>query len=45
MITIGFPIGMTIGIIIYCILTKGNYEYGLGYVLASWITYLATLYF
>ena len=44
MITIGFPIGMTIGTITLCVLLRSNYEYGIGFILASWITYLATVY-
>ena len=43
MITIGFPIGMTIGTIVFCVLTNRNYEFGICFILASWIIYLATI--
>ena len=44
MITIGFPIGMTLGQMIYCAIKKDNYEFGAGWISASWIGYLAVVY-
>ncbi len=44
MITLGFPIGMTIGQILYCAYRRSNYEFGAGWIGATWVTYLAWVY-
>jgi len=44
MITIGFPIGMTIAQIIYTLWRRTNVEFGAGFISATWITYLGSVY-